>query len=97
MSNEQLLIYEQEGPDQADNSPPVVLSATACEDDGAAAAILTTGGPAGRTTERDTIIVSTPPVVEKGKRKYRISPHPLKGTKQLFDNNVKNHYTEILK
>ena len=52
-------------------------------------------GPAGRTTESDTIIVSTP-VVEKGKRKYRISPHPLKGTKQ-FDNNVKNHYTEILK
>ena len=36
-------------------------------------------------------------VVEKDKRKYRISPHPLKGTKQLFDNNVKNHYTEILK
>ena len=99
MSNEQLLNYEQEGPDQAENAPPVLLSATEeCEDDGAAAAILTTGEPpAGRTTESDTIIVSTPPpVVEKGKRKYRISPHPLKGTEQ-FDNNVKNHYTEILK
>ena len=71
--------------------PPVVSAA--CD---GAAEILTTAGRGhvvGRTD--DTMIVSTPPSVVQGKKKYRISPHPLKGTKK-FDDNVHNHYTEIL-